>query len=76
MLQSGEDDKWEISQSARNSFQAVAEVCPETFAMLATEKDKTNTQLPDKKASIYIYRPCPHHISRTMAVGRNALYAV
>lgn len=61
MLQSGEDDKWEISQSARNSFQAVAEVCPETFAMLATEKDKTNTQLPDKKASIYIYTvPAPY----------------
>ena len=55
-------------RSARNSFQAVAEVCPETFAMLATEKDKTNTQLSQDKGGqegkyiyIYIYSvPAPY----------------
>ena len=60
--------KMTSGRSARNSFQAVAEVCPETFAMLATEKDKTNTQLSQDKGGqegkyiyIYIYSvPAPY----------------
>ena len=45
----------------------------------ATEKEKTNTQLSQDKGGQegkYTYFPRPHRISRTMTVGRNALYAV
>ena len=44
-------------KAARNSFQAVAEVCLETFCHAAAEKKKVDTSGRDKKASIYTHFP-------------------
>ena len=44
-------------KAARNSFQAVAEVCLETFCPAAAEKKKVDTSGRDKKASTYTHFP-------------------